>query len=89
MGFFGPSKQERKEAAERLTAQADAQTTEARGYKNQAAKVRKANQDARHPDPAATREITRQLDANRRIAEANARDLRAMAAQESKKWWQR
>jgi hypothetical protein len=91
MGFFGgPSKKERRELATRLEAHAERETADAKKLKADAAKVRQADRNALYPDPAATRAITRYLEANRRIAELNAEELRQAANEmkrSSKRWF--
>jgi hypothetical protein len=79
MGLFS-SKRQQQEAAARFTAAAGREAAEARKLKKQAEKVREQNRNAVYPDNAATRAIARDLEANRRVREANAKDLRDMAA---------
>lgn len=82
-------RQQAKEEAERLYADAVKWADEARSLKVEAEKVKRRNQRTRYPDPEAVRAIVRDLDANRRICEANAKDLRRTAdyfAREAKRW---
>jgi hypothetical protein len=84
---FGPSKQERQEMAARAETMAAEEHGRARAYKTQADEVRERERTAVYKDPEATRVIAGHLDANARIAAANARDLTASAEQLRKPWW--
>ncbi len=76
MGLLGPSKRERQAAA-KAEATANSQESLAKEFRERAAQIRKAETHALYPDPAGTAAVLRQLDANQRIAERNARDLRS------------
>ena len=90
MGLFSGNKKDHRALAAKLAKAAEHEAAEAKRYKAEAERVRRAEKTARWPDPYATRAITRSLEANQRICEHNAKSLRRRADQMeqlSKKWF--
>jgi hypothetical protein len=84
---MGKGKRERRETANRLNARAEKEADAAARYRAQAAEVRDLDRRVMYPDPAATRAIARDLEADAWVSDANAKDLAAMAKQAAKPWW--
>jgi hypothetical protein len=90
MGLFSGSKKDHRAQAAKLARAAEHEAAEAKKFKAEAEKVRQREKTALYPDPAATRAIIRDLEANRRICELNAKELRRDAAEMerlAKKWF--
>ena len=85
MGLFG-NRKEFKAKAEEYTKLANKEAKSAREEAKKAAAYKKSLKSG-SDDPAADRYLFRQHDSNRRIYEANARDLRKGAEFQRKRWF--
>lgn len=90
VGWFGPSKKESRELAAQLARSADEQERQAKACAADIARVRRQERGSKYKDPRGVASIVGDLDADRKVLEDNAAELRQQAKdveRQSKRWF--